>query len=509
MRIREQLVSARDRTYAGINPCEWITVHETDNTDRGANAARHADLQSSGNVRQASWHEQVDDVEAVISFPPDVQCWHAGDGEGPGNLTSYAFELCVNADGDYDQALANLAARIRQRRADFGLGRDRVVQHDHWSGKDCPRLLRGMGPAAWDAFVASTDPEENTSMVTFVSPLEGRSTSPWGWRERHPVTGVRGFHRGGDIAPPKPGQTDCPFYATQDGVVRYAGGATRPSSNGTWPRNPITGTWNTGTCIVIDYDTGETGFYGHPAKIFVAPGQRVRAGDLLGIVGAVGNVRGEHVHYERWEGRVQGGGNGSGNTIDPRVVFARHGVKVGSRPIFPKNPSDVPSPDKTPVSPIAPKDWFDMATKTDLADVVREELRRDRAIQNEQLHNAMRNEVAAGASQIMARIAQIPTVTKNDVERIRLAILGDKHPAMPGTDFRGLQVSTYRDLQKVMAGVEALGGALAATNGGGESFDIEKFLTGLNQRIDDRLSTVTDEVISNIDVGVTVGKKEN
>ena len=38
-----------------MNP-EYITIHETDNTAKGANDEAHARLQYNGNSRQASWH---------------------------------------------------------------------------------------------------------------------------------------------------------------------------------------------------------------------------------------------------------------------------------------------------------------------------------------------------------------------------------------------------------------------------------------------------------------------
>ena len=184
VRVREQLVQSRAKTYKGTNPCTSITVHETANRNRGANAAAHANLQSNGNVRNASWHEQVDDREAVISFPDDVQCWHAGDGakKGGGNKTSYAIELCVNEDGDYDQALENLRLRVQAKRAEKGLGREAVKQHHDWSGKDCPRILRGMGQAEWDRFVASTDPESGGSSMRTVAQRIAHATKMIGNR---------------------------------------------------------------------------------------------------------------------------------------------------------------------------------------------------------------------------------------------------------------------------------------------------------------------------------------
>ena len=158
IKIRKQLVSSRARTNAGTNNRTSITVHETANTSRGANAAAHANLQSNGNARSASWHYQVDDREVVQSFPDSVRCWHAG--TATGNNTSIAIEICVNSDGDYDKALANAAALVRDLRAQYGLGRSAVVQHHNWSGKNCPSRLRTSGQ--WSQFVASTDPDGKT-----------------------------------------------------------------------------------------------------------------------------------------------------------------------------------------------------------------------------------------------------------------------------------------------------------------------------------------------------------
>lgn len=152
MKIRDQLVTARNRTWSGRNLATSITVHETANTSRGANAAAHANLQSRGNVRQASWHIQVDDREAVRSFPDDVRCWHAGWAAAD----SLSLEICVNSDGDYDKALANAAEVVKMWREKYGLGRAAVKQHYDWTGKNCPSRLRAAG--RWAEFVAATDP---------------------------------------------------------------------------------------------------------------------------------------------------------------------------------------------------------------------------------------------------------------------------------------------------------------------------------------------------------------
>ncbi|MGV3564217.1 MAG: N-acetylmuramoyl-L-alanine amidase family protein [Nocardioides sp.] len=141
MNVRQQLVTGSKNTGSGVNARRWITIHETANTSRGANAAAHARLQSGGNVRVASWHWQVDDAEAVQSFPHSTVCWHAGTAAGNGQ--SVGIEICVNADGDYLAAVRNAATLTAQIMRDEAIPLERVVDHNHWSGKNCPTLLRG------------------------------------------------------------------------------------------------------------------------------------------------------------------------------------------------------------------------------------------------------------------------------------------------------------------------------------------------------------------------------
>lgn len=106
-------------------------------------------LQYNGNDRQASWHYTVDDHEIWQSIPEKEVAWHAGDGRGPGNMSSIAIEICVNSDGDFTKAkrlAAELAAELLNK---YNLPISRLVQHNHWSGKNCPRNLRKSG---WSQF---------------------------------------------------------------------------------------------------------------------------------------------------------------------------------------------------------------------------------------------------------------------------------------------------------------------------------------------------------------------
>lgn len=140
----------RNRPGRKMKP-EWITVHDTANPSRGADALAHAKyLKGSAADVPASWHFTVDDVRIVQHLPLDEIAWHAGDGSnGPGNTTSVALEICENADGDRGKAEKNAAELVAMLLKRLALGIDHVVPHKKWTGKDCPHLLL----PRWDAFL--------------------------------------------------------------------------------------------------------------------------------------------------------------------------------------------------------------------------------------------------------------------------------------------------------------------------------------------------------------------
>ena len=145
-----------DNRPGGSNPCKYITIHETGNAAKGADAAAHAAyLDSDAGERDlVSWHYTVDDHAIVQNLPDAETAYHAGDGkDGPGNTTSIGIEICVNAGGDFAQAQANAAALVRLLMEEHGISADRVVQHNHWNGKDCPKTIRATA-GAWEAFLA-------------------------------------------------------------------------------------------------------------------------------------------------------------------------------------------------------------------------------------------------------------------------------------------------------------------------------------------------------------------
>jgi murein DD-endopeptidase MepM/ murein hydrolase activator NlpD len=107
-------------------------------------------------------------------------------------------------------------------------------------------------------------------------PTYGWLTGTFGGRP-DPFTGERAFHQGLDISTSK-GQ---PVYATANGTVESAA---------------YTGEY--GNLIVLRHDFGLSTRYGHLSKFSVTPGQPVRRGDVIGLVGSTGRSTGAHLHYE-------------------------------------------------------------------------------------------------------------------------------------------------------------------------------------------------------------------
>ena len=146
-----QVLSGNNNHFWGTNPRKYITVHETANTSRGANAEMHARYINNGS--SATWHYTVDDKEVVQHYLDTRQCWHAGDGNGAGNTQSIGIEICVNSDGDFNKTIANAVYLVKMLMDKYKIPLSNVVQHNHWSGKDCPRNLRhGTKGINWNQF---------------------------------------------------------------------------------------------------------------------------------------------------------------------------------------------------------------------------------------------------------------------------------------------------------------------------------------------------------------------
>ncbi|CCF06353.1 N-acetylmuramoyl-L-alanine amidase [Bacillus velezensis] len=139
-----------NRPGYSMNPL-YITVHNTSNTAKGANAASHARFVKNNPSTGVSWHFTVDDTEIYQHLPLNENGWHAGDGNsGTGNRKSIGIEICENSDGDFEKAVANAQGLIKKLMKEQGISLANVVPHQRWSGKYCPHKLLDR----WDSFKA-------------------------------------------------------------------------------------------------------------------------------------------------------------------------------------------------------------------------------------------------------------------------------------------------------------------------------------------------------------------
>ena len=158
MEVKQKFIaSGRANRPGGKNTIEYITIHETGNYAKGADASAHASyLQTTGD--KVSWHFSVDEKGAYQHLPVEECAYHAGTRDG--NNRSIGIEICVNSDGNFNKAVGNTAELVKRLMREHGIPVNRVVQHNFWSGKNCPQNLRLGG---WDEFVASLKTEEASS----------------------------------------------------------------------------------------------------------------------------------------------------------------------------------------------------------------------------------------------------------------------------------------------------------------------------------------------------------
>ena len=120
-----------------------------------------------------------------------------------------------------------------------------------------------------------------------LAPVSGFFSDGFGWR-RDPIDGAREFHKGVDIV----ASTGTPVRASADGLVTAAGRMA-----------------GYGAMIQVVHGFGMSTRYGHLSRVMVAPGQRVKRGEVIGLVGSTGRSTGPHLHYEVFRAGVQ---------VDPR-----------------------------------------------------------------------------------------------------------------------------------------------------------------------------------------------
>jgi murein DD-endopeptidase MepM/ murein hydrolase activator NlpD len=104
-----------------------------------------------------------------------------------------------------------------------------------------------------------------------------KMASGFGWRI-DPVYKTSKFHSGMDFT----ADIGTEVYCTGDGYIEDL------ERNG----------WGYGNCIVVNHGFGYRTRYAHLSAFKVSKGQKVKRGDLIGLVGTSGKSTGPHLHYE-------------------------------------------------------------------------------------------------------------------------------------------------------------------------------------------------------------------
>jgi murein DD-endopeptidase MepM/ murein hydrolase activator NlpD len=153
--------------------------------------------------------------------------------------------------------------------------------------------------------------EQGVSAIPSAQPVRTNSSFTSGFGVRSdPFRGRAAMHGGIDLA----GPTGTPIYATADGIVGRS-----EYNNGGY-----------GNLVEINHGQGIQTRYGHMSRLIAQPGQRVRRGDLIGLMGSTGRSTGSHLHYEvRIDGRA----------VNPLPFMQSNDVLIALQQRVERNPS--------------------------------------------------------------------------------------------------------------------------------------------------------------------------
>lgn len=151
VKIRQNLVDTEKygiKCPHEIKPA-GITIHNTANNASAENEIAYM----RRNDNEVSFHYAVDDIEIVQGILENRNAWHAGDKNGPGNMTTIAIEICYSTgDKDkFEKAQKNAAEFTAAKLKEYGWEIDKIYPHKHWSGKHCPH--RTLDDYGWDYFI--------------------------------------------------------------------------------------------------------------------------------------------------------------------------------------------------------------------------------------------------------------------------------------------------------------------------------------------------------------------
>lgn len=191
-------------------------------------------------------------------------------------------------------------------------------------------------------------------MATYTLPVKGtyKITSPFGWRVDPVNKKKKKHHNADDIVT---GRKNEPVLAFANGRVLKARKSTAKGGgfgNYVIIRHLINGKYY-------------TSLYAHlQDKSFkVKPGQLVKAGQQIGIMGATGYVTGVHLHFEIWKGRTHGWSSDGKGFASP-VAFVNALIAVNKEKSSIKKTTPAAKPNPIPAHSVSQETATKKAPKT-------------------------------------------------------------------------------------------------------------------------------------------------
>lgn len=280
-----------------------ITVHldksDKDKTPFIASLSIPASLTSTVEIKRKAGSDGVFTAQKVDT-PVDLKLARAGGridsslydtGVGSGLppsllnelITAYSYDVDFQREIQPGDGLDVLFERYQTKDGDTA-GHGNVLYAELNLGDKVLRIYRFTDKTGNSDYY--NEKGESVRKALLRTPINGaRITSGFGMRS-HPILGYSKMHRGIDFGAP----TGTPIYAAGDGTVSFVG------QKGGY-----------GNYLRIQHNGKYSSAYGHISRFAsgMAPGRKVRQGQIVAYVGSTGMATGPHLHYEILVGNEQ------------------------------------------------------------------------------------------------------------------------------------------------------------------------------------------------------------
>ncbi len=189
-----------------------------------------------------------------------------------------------------DPYILRIGQRLRLPRGASAMARSGTGSRAGSAAVDIDAIATGSQPALADGTAPTAPSAVRRAPVTTAIAAPAAFSGRFQWPIDGPI-----LARFGPLAPGKVNDginigvaAGTPIRATADGVVAYAG-----DQIGVY-----------GGLVLINHGDGWVSAYGHAERLDVQRGQAVKAGDIIAIAGATGQVQVPQLHFQLRKGRV-------------------------------------------------------------------------------------------------------------------------------------------------------------------------------------------------------------